>query len=110
MERRCILRVMDAHGISADLRDSFVDHAVNFDLDDNGYLKKAELEEAAKAWNADTDDDSEEAETTDSEAPAEEDILQRKLLQKKHVLSVQHLVQLMQTHAQHVDFHLQICD
>ena len=63
---------MDAHGISADLRDSFVDHAVNFDLDDNGYLKKAELEEAAKAWNADTDDDSTEAEPTDSEAPAEE--------------------------------------
>jgi len=67
-----LLRVMDAHGISADLRDSFVDHAVNFDLDDNGYLKKAELEEAAKAWNAGTDDDSTEAETTDSEAPAEE--------------------------------------
>ncbi|MEC8788739.1 MAG: hypothetical protein VXX17_01585, partial [Candidatus Thermoplasmatota archaeon] len=67
-----LLRVMDAHGISADLRDSFVEHAVNFDLDDNGYLKKAELEEAAKAGNADTANDSTEAETTDSEAPAVE--------------------------------------
>ena len=46
-----LLRVMEAHGISADDRDAFVEHAVNFDLDDNGYLKKAELEEAAKAWN-----------------------------------------------------------
>ena len=42
---------MEAHGISVDDRDAFVEHAVNFDLDDNGYLKKAELEEAAKAWN-----------------------------------------------------------
>ena len=47
-----LLRVMDAHGIDAEQRDAFVEHAVNFDLDDNGYLKKAELEEAAKAWNA----------------------------------------------------------
>ncbi len=46
-----LLRVMEAHGISVDDRDAFVEHAVNFDLDDNGYLKKAELEEAAKAWN-----------------------------------------------------------
>ena len=48
-----LLRVMDAHGIDAEQRDAFVEHAVNFDLDDNGYLKKAELEEAAKAWNDD---------------------------------------------------------
>ena len=46
-----LLRVMEAHGISVDDRDAFVEHAVNFDLDDNGYLKKGELEEAAKAWN-----------------------------------------------------------
>ena len=46
-------RVMGAHGIDLELKDSFIEHAVNFDSDDNGYLKKAELEEAAKAWNAD---------------------------------------------------------
>ena len=46
-----LLRVMEAHEINAEDRDAFVEHAVNFDLDDNGYLKKAELEAAAKAWN-----------------------------------------------------------
>ena len=55
---------MDAHGINAEDRDEFVKHAVNYDLDDNGYLKKAELEAAAKAWN--------EADTTDAEVTAEE--------------------------------------
>ena len=68
-----LLRVMDAHGISADLRDSFVDHAVNFDLDDNGYLKKAELEEAAKAWNADNSSEEAEEENTESEAESTEE-------------------------------------
>ena len=60
-----LLRVMDAHGIDAEHRDAFVEHAVNFDLDDNGYLKKAELEEAAKAWN--------DGESITEEAVAEED-------------------------------------
>ena len=59
-----LLRVMDAHGINAEDRDEFVKHAVNYDLDDNGYLKKAELEAAAKAWN--------EANTSDAEVTAEE--------------------------------------
>ena len=74
-----LLRVMDAHGIGADLRDSFVEHAVNFDLDDNGYLKKAELEEAAKAWNSknssqDEELDNTEAEPVSEEAPSEETV------------------------------------
>ena len=66
-----LLRVMDAHGIAAELRDSFVAHAVNFDLDDNGYLKKAELEEAAKAWNPENSSE-EEAMTAEPEAPTDE--------------------------------------
>ena len=49
-----LLRVMKSHEISVDDRDAFVAHAVNFDHDDNGYLKKAELEDAAKAWTADS--------------------------------------------------------
>ena len=57
-------RVMGAHGIDLELKDSFIEHAVNFDSDDNGYLKKAELEEAAKAWNA--DNSSEESEVEES--------------------------------------------
>jgi hypothetical protein len=43
---------MAAADIDVSERDAFVVHAENFDLDDNGYLKKAELEAAAKAWNA----------------------------------------------------------
>ena len=49
-----LLRVMKSHEISEDERDAFVAHAVNFDHDDNGYLKKAELEDAAKAWTTDS--------------------------------------------------------
>tara|TARA_B100001248_G_scaffold262188_1_gene256611 strand:- start:479 stop:2941 length:2463 start_codon:yes stop_codon:yes gene_type:complete len=65
-----LLRVMDSHGISAEERDAFVDHAVNFDMDDNGYLKKAELEEAAKAWvEANTPAEEETAVETEAETP-----------------------------------------
>jgi TPP-dependent pyruvate/acetoin dehydrogenase alpha subunit len=40
---------MKSHGIED--RDGFLAHAMAFDSDDNGYLKKAELENAAKAWS-----------------------------------------------------------
>ena len=62
-----LLRVMKAAGIED--RDAFVVFASDFDHDDNGYLKKAELEDAAKAWNeknAPADDAS-----GDEEAPEE---------------------------------------
>ena len=69
-----LLRVMAAAEIDESQRDEFVAHAVNFDLDDNGYLKKAELQAAADAWNAEATDDSEEvvAEETTEEDVAEE--------------------------------------
>ncbi|RJU93166.1 MAG: DUF11 domain-containing protein [Candidatus Poseidoniales archaeon] len=59
-----LLRVMKAAGIED--RDAFVAFAGDFDHDDNGYLKKAELEDAAKAWNdkhgaADENSDKEDA-------------------------------------------------
>jgi ribosomal protein L40E len=57
---------MAAAGIDESNRDAFVAHAANFDLDDNGYLKKAELEAAADAWN------SEGAEEATEEPAAEE--------------------------------------
>ena len=47
-----LLRIMAANGIDESLRDDFVRHAVNFDDDDNHYLKKAEIEAAAAAWVA----------------------------------------------------------
>ena len=49
-----MLRVMEEYGIED--RDAFLAHAMNFDLDDNGYLKKAEFVEAAKAFTAEGDD------------------------------------------------------
>jgi len=77
-----LLRVMAAADIDVGERDAFVAHAVNFDLDDNGYLKKAELEAAAKAWNEDSATEEEvvveetaeepEAEETAEEPEAEE--------------------------------------
>jgi uncharacterized repeat protein (TIGR01451 family) len=41
-------KVMASHGIED--RDAFINFAVSFDHDDNQYLKKSELEEAANAW------------------------------------------------------------
>jgi len=67
-----LLRVMAAADIDVSNRDAFVAHAVNFDLDDNGYLKKAELEAAAKAWNTDASSEEETAEEPATEEPAEE--------------------------------------
>ena len=71
-----LVKVMDAHGISD--RDAFIVFAADYDHDDNGYLKKAELEDAAKAWNANSSESAEEEaaepaeEEATSEAPAEE--------------------------------------
>ena len=62
-----LLRVMKSHDIED--RDGFLAHAMAFDSDDNGYLKKAELESAAKAWSP-VEEVVEEA--TETEMPAEE--------------------------------------
>ena len=42
-----MLRVMEEFGIED--RDAFLEHSMNFDLDDNGYLKKAEFVAAAES-------------------------------------------------------------
>ncbi len=72
-----LVKVMDAHGISD--RDAFIVFAADYDHDDNGYLKKAELEDAAKAWNATSSESADDAESIEPaeddsapEAPAEE--------------------------------------
>jgi hypothetical protein len=70
-----LLKVMDAAGIDVAHRDEFVAFSVDYDHDDNGYLKKSELEDAASAWNA-RDGGEEEGESEDeaeaSEASTEE--------------------------------------
>ena len=62
---------MSAAGIDEKHRDDFVSHAANFDLDDNGYLKKAELEAAAEAWNENSSDEVAEDSSEEVEAPEE---------------------------------------
>lgn len=67
-----LLRVMESFGITD--RDAFVVHASNFDSDDNGYLKKQELEAAAKAWNEENEDTTPEAdEVSEATSDAESD-------------------------------------
>ena len=67
-----MLRVMEEYGITD--RDAFLAHSMNFDLDDNGYLKKAEFVEAAKAFTAEDDDAAgEESESVEAEEPAAEE-------------------------------------
>ena len=51
-----LLRVMEAAGISD--RDAFIAFAADYDSDDNGYLKKGELEDAANAWNSRDEEES----------------------------------------------------
>ena len=46
-----LLKVLEAHEIDAALKDEFIQFAIAFDHDNNNYLKKQELEDAAKAWN-----------------------------------------------------------
>ena len=69
-----LLKVMDAAGIDKAHRDEFVAFAADYDHDDNGYLKKSELEDAAAAWNArdggEVADADEETSQDDAEANA----------------------------------------
>ena len=68
-----LLRVMAANGIDESHRDDFVRHAVKFDDDDNQYLKKAEIEAAAAAWDSANDSaDSEEVEAAEETEAADE--------------------------------------
>ena len=60
---------MEEYGITD--RDAFLAHSMNFDLDENGYLKKAEFVAAAEAFNADDEDSEEESDAED--APSEEE-------------------------------------
>ena len=70
-----LIRVMESYGIED--RDGFLAHAMAFDSDDNGYLKKVELENAAEAWNPSEEVVEEAAEevveeATEAEMPTEE--------------------------------------
>jgi len=69
---------MAAHGIED--RDAFINFAVAFDHDNNQYLKKSELEDAAKAWDEAAEseeipvDDSSDEEESNGEEPSGEEL------------------------------------
>ena len=67
-----MLRVMEEFGIED--RDAFLEHSMNFDLDDNGYLKKAEFVAAAEAFTAGdaSEESTEEEPVEDAESEVEE--------------------------------------
>ena len=57
-------KVMAEHGIED--RDAFIAHAVKFDHDNNMYLKKVELTDAAKSFVEQSSEDSDDSEAEDS--------------------------------------------
>ena len=69
-----LLRVMSQNGIDESLRDDFVRHAVNFDIDENMYLKKAEIESAAEAWVAQQSEEETDVEDSTDETLSTEDV------------------------------------
>ena len=69
-----LLRVMSQSGIDESLRDEFVRHAVNYDIDDNMYLKKAEIESAAEAWVLENSEGESESEDTTNEIEAADEV------------------------------------
>ena len=69
-----LLRVMSQNGIDESLRDEFVRHAVNYDIDDNMYLKKAEIESAAEAWVLENSEGESESEDTTDELEAADEV------------------------------------
>jgi uncharacterized repeat protein (TIGR01451 family) len=79
-----LLRVMSAHGIDESLRDDFVRHAVKFDDDENMYLKKAEIENAAAAWGSSGDelDSDDESDATEEEV-AEEEVAEEEVAEEE---------------------------
>ena len=75
-------KVMESAGIDASHREEFILFAADYDHDQNGYLKKSELEDAANAWHArdgieevvdNTGEDSEEAAGSEESGESEPD-------------------------------------
>ena len=59
VEEDVLEKVMAEHGIED--RDAFIAHAVKFDHDNNMYLKKVELTDAAKSFVEQSSEDSEDS-------------------------------------------------
>ena len=62
-----LAQVMKSHGIDESDKEAFIVFAKDYNADDNSYLKKEELQAAAKGWNEQEADESAEEETEEPE-------------------------------------------
>ena len=72
-----LAQVMKSNGIDESEKEAFVVFAKDYNADDNSYLKKEELQAAAKGWNeqeADEEEESVEEETEELEEEIVEDV------------------------------------
>lgn len=67
-----LAQVMKSHGIDESDKEAFVVFAKDYNADDNSYLKKEELQAAAKGWNEQEADEEEESAEEETEEPEEE--------------------------------------
>ncbi len=67
-----LAQVMKSHGIDESDKEAFVVFAKDYNADDNSYLKKEELQAAAKGWNEQEADEEEQSAEEETEEPEEE--------------------------------------
>ena len=67
-----LAQVMKSHGIDESDKEAFVVFAKDYNADENSYLKKEELQAAAKGWNEQEADEKEESAEEETEEPEEE--------------------------------------
>ena len=67
-----LAQVMKSHGIDESDKEAFVVFAKDYNADDNSYLKKEELQAAAKGWIEQEADEEEESAEEETEEPEEE--------------------------------------
>ena len=67
-----LAQVMKSHGIDESDKEAFIVFAKDYNADDNTYLKKEELQAAAKGWNEQEADEEEDSAEEETEEPEEE--------------------------------------
>lgn len=67
-----LAQVMKSHGIDESDKEAFIVFAKDYNADDNSYLKKEELQAAAKGWNEQEADEEEDSAEEETEEPEEE--------------------------------------
>ena len=67
-----LAQVMKSHDIDESDKEAFIVFAKDYNADDNSYLKKEELQAAAKGWNEQEADEEEDSAEEETEKPEEE--------------------------------------